>query len=43
MDNKNVILADLSTDEIKMIKNFEQEFSSKYGDKVFLLAFDSKK
>jgi len=43
MNNKDVILANLSDEEIKMIKQFEQEFAAKWGDKIVLLAFDHKK
>lgn len=35
-------LADLSADQVSAIKDFEQQLTQKYGNKVILLAFHSK-
>ncbi len=37
-DVHNMNLAQLSSDEVQMIKNFEQEFASKQGKQVILIA-----
>ncbi|SMC76965.1 hypothetical protein [Sporomusa malonica] len=43
MHADNIDFAALSTEELDTIKKFENEFATKHGSKVFLLAFNQNK
>ncbi len=38
MDSNNVNVAQLSSDEVQILKGFEKEFASKHGKQVILIA-----
>jgi hypothetical protein len=38
MDSNNVNVAQLSSDEVQILKDFEKEFASKHGKQVILIA-----
>ena len=42
MHADNINFAALSTEELATIKKFEQEFATKYGNNILLLAFNQK-
>ncbi|MPL81603.1 hypothetical protein SDC9_27531 [bioreactor metagenome] len=42
MSHNPMNLADLSTDQLKELKQFEAQFSSKHGKHIFFLAFGEK-
>lgn len=40
---KNHQLSTLTTEQVSTIQNFEKEFKAKYGEAVYLLAFNQDK
>lgn len=38
--NKNLAFSPLSPEQVNAVKNFEKEFASRFGNNVFLLAFN---
>ena len=43
MHANNINYASLSAEELDTIKKFENEFATKHGSSIFLLAFDQNK
>jgi len=42
MTNKNIDFANLNEDQLAAIKNFENEFNTKYGSHFFIMAYGNK-
>lgn len=42
MEQNSVKFANLSSDQLKELKQFETQFNNKHGNHLFLLAFDEQ-